>query len=52
MKIYTKILIGMAVGVGVGALAGPNSVVAPKNTVHRIRRLSPAFSSIGLVGFI
>jgi proton glutamate symport protein len=34
LKIYTKIFIGMAAGVLVGVLLGPNSVVAEKNTVH------------------
>jgi Na+/H+-dicarboxylate symporter len=34
MKLYTKIFIGMAVGVAVGLLLGPNSLVAPKDTIR------------------
>lgn len=34
MKLYTKIFIGMAVGVATGLFLGPNSLVAPKNTIR------------------
>ena len=34
MQIYTKIFIGMAAGLLVGVFVGPNSIVAPRDSVH------------------